>query len=138
MAPSLGGSAVLRMNFEREDWLGGPQPPSWSKHQSFVMGFWDADDEQLGQKRIFSAVVEPCSGSGAVHLAPGQGCPHMEKPPGHSPHYAAQCHLEGGGTGDPVPAEAVGAKLVRPPLRRGHLWHLSTAGADANSQGHGG
>ena len=55
--PVIGGSAGLRMNFEREDWLGGPQPPSWSKHQSFVMGFWGADGEQLGQKRIFSAVV---------------------------------------------------------------------------------
>ena len=47
MAPSSGGSAAPRMEFETEDRLGGPQPPSWSKHQAFVVGFWDAGDEQL-------------------------------------------------------------------------------------------
>ena len=57
-APSSGGSAALRIEFETADRLGGPQPPSWSKHQAFIIGFWDAGDEQLVQASMcFSAVV---------------------------------------------------------------------------------
>ena len=58
MAPSSGGSALPRMQIWSEDGLGGPQPPSWSRRRSFVMGFWDADGENMVQESLcFLAVV---------------------------------------------------------------------------------
>ena len=58
MAPSSGGSALPRVQIWSEDGLGGPQPPSWSRRRSFVMGFWDADGENMVQASLcFLAVV---------------------------------------------------------------------------------